>query len=74
MTQSLTATQFLSQADELTRLLRSIKPNCESQAKSACCIAILQASGYVLSPAGPAEAQAELDRAAKLYGFADQVY
>lgn len=76
MTQPITAAQLLSQAEELTRLLKSMNPNvstCESPAKAACRMAILQVTGYVLNPAGFAETQSDLDQAAKLYSFAHQV-
>ena len=77
MTQTFTAAQLLSLAKELTRLIKSMNPNvstCESPAKAACGTAILQATGYVLNPAVPAETQAEVDQAAKLYSIADQVH
>jgi len=77
MTQPFTAAHLLSEAEELAHLLRSMNPSvsiCESPAKAACRVAILQSAGYVLNPAGLAETQAELDEAARLYSFADQVH
>lgn len=76
MTQPTTAAQLIEQAEKLMRLLDSMNPQvsiCESPAKTACRMGILQATGYVLNGAGPAETQAEVDRTAELYGLAHQV-
>lgn len=76
MTQPNTAGQFIEQAEKLMCLLKSMNPQvsiCESPAKTACRMEILQFTGHVLNGAGPAETQAEIDRAAELYGLAHRV-
>ncbi|MAE20846.1 MAG: hypothetical protein CMK92_00275 [Pseudomonas sp.] len=73
MAQPITAAQLIEQAEKLTCLLASMNPQvsiCESPAKAACRLEILQVTGYVLNGASPAETQVEIDRAAKLYGLA----
>ncbi|WP_295487261.1 hypothetical protein [uncultured Pseudomonas sp.] len=76
MTQPTTAAQLIEQAEKLMCLLKSMNPQisiCQSPAKAACRMKILQVTGYMLNGAGPAETQPEVDRAAKLYGLAHRV-